>query len=521
MICKRSSLALVIIWLLFFRALPVDALNKVNNWNFATDASGWTAANNGAGTDLCGSATTTAGESTYATFGYSSGTFTAITPNTKGISVRGTITQTFIAPGTGTVKAKGRFDYYGNGNWWSDPNTTWIRLDIYDSTNTTYIGSLSCISFNSYQAWQTSAFSSDINLTGGTTYTIRATLRAQTKSNKTDPITLNIDNIIVNLAPTGLGGSAPVDNTDVSLDWSVSTAGTGAPGLHATTPYKVFRDGSSPVSTFLANAATNSYTDSSTGGNTTYYFALSDVDTNSIESPLSAEVSVLTKPGAPATPTFSNIQATSLSVGWTAPIGGSPNYRLERAPDVSGSPGSWQEIATPTITSYDDSGLSGATTYWYRVRGYNGTGNGAYSSAASVMTAAAISISLTTDGSVNFDYLSIGSTADTTPSGKNDVEIISVDSGPADLDIMSTNFTQGINTWTLNSANGDNLVKWEFSKDGSSWTTFASPDPALYAFDTNVAGGQTRNLYFRITMPTVTSSYEQYSSSVTVVASAP
>ncbi|MCI0473919.1 MAG: hypothetical protein L0Y76_10095, partial [Ignavibacteria bacterium] len=84
-----------------------------------------------------------------------------------------------------------------------------------------------------------------------------------------------------------------------------------------------------------------------------------------------------------------------------------------------------------------------------------------------------------------------------------------------------TNFTQGGNTWTLSTSNGINLAKWEFSKDGSSWTTFASPEPTTYEFDTNVSQGSTKTLYLRLTTPTQTASYLQYSSTVTVIASAP
>jgi len=132
----------------------------------------------------------------------------------------------------------------------------------------------------------------------------------------------------------------------------------------------------------------------------------------------------------------------------------------------------------------------------------------------------AVSISITTDGSVAFETIALEATQDTTAGGINDVETISVDSGPADLDVRSTNFTEGGNTWTLNTANGANQVKWEFSKNGTDWSTFAVVD-TLYALDTNVAQGQTRDLYLRITMPTSTNSYNQYSSTVTVVASAP
>lgn len=131
-----------------------------------------------------------------------------------------------------------------------------------------------------------------------------------------------------------------------------------------------------------------------------------------------------------------------------------------------------------------------------------------------------VSISINTDGSVAFETIALEATQDTTASGINDVETINVDSGPADLDVRSTNFTEGGNTWTLNTTNGANQVKWEFSKNGTDWSTFAVVD-TLYVLDTNVAQSQTRDLYLRITMPTSTNSYNQYSSTVTIIASAP
>jgi len=371
----------------------VEALNKVTNYNFPTDASGWTPTN-GDGTDVCGNSTSTT-ETVFEAFAYSdtvgnpSGSFQSqLNTTSNNVHRRGMITQTFIAPDSGTVKAKGIFDYYATGvSWNATANTSWIRLDLYDSTNATYIGNLGCVSFNSNQTWTTTAWSSDVNLTGGTTYTIRATLKNQNSS--TNGINdLHIDNVMVNLAPTGLSASAVAGTKNASLSW---TASTGDPGLNATTPYKVYRDTSSPVSTFLANATTNSYTDSSTTGNTTYYFAVTDVDTASTESPKSAEASVLTCPDTPGTPTFSGVTDTSITVNWTAPTGGAASYKVERAPDVSGSPGAWGGIATGvTGLSYTDNSppLTCNTTYWYRVRATNASGDGAYSGQGSQATSA-------------------------------------------------------------------------------------------------------------------------------------
>lgn len=134
------------------------------------------------------------------------------------------------------------------------------------------------------------------------------------------------------------------------------------------------------------------------------------------------------------------------------------------------------------------------------------------------ITHSAISITLSTDGTVAFGMLELGTTQNST--GISDVQTVSVDSGPADLDVKSSNFTEGGNTWILNTTNGDNQVKWESSKDGSAWTTFALID-TLYSLDVNVPQGETRDLHLQITMPTLSDSNGTYSSTVIIVASAP
>ncbi|PWB38910.1 MAG: hypothetical protein C3F02_01470 [Parcubacteria group bacterium] len=132
----------------------------------------------------------------------------------------------------------------------------------------------------------------------------------------------------------------------------------------------------------------------------------------------------------------------------------------------------------------------------------------------------AISISLTTDGSVNFGTLSENTTQDNTASGVNDVEVVSVDSGTAKLSIKSTVFTQGGNTWTLGASNGTNQVKWEFASSTTNWLTFSSAGTD-YTLESSVAAPNTRNIYLRLTTPSPSSWYTAFSASVTVTASAP
>lgn len=146
--------------------------------------------------------------------------------------------------------------------------------------------------------------------------------------------------------------------------------------------------------------------------------------------------------------------------------------------------------------------------------------NQVYAMYAEVTYTAAPSISLTTDGSVDFGTTQLDTTRDTTSSGINDPETVQVDSGPANLDVKSTSFSDGNNIWSLGDTNGTDKVLWEFSKDETNWTTFSQAD-TFYAFDANVAQGDTRTLYTRLTTPTSTSSFQQHSADVTILATSP
>lgn len=199
---------------------------------------------------------------------------------------------------------------------------------------------------------------------------------------------------------------------------------------------------------------------------------------------------------------------------------GSLSYQWQRS--AADSDADYSNISNATTSSYYDTGApsDGSGRYYKCVE--NADGATQQTSTADRGYKAVVAISLTTNGSVTFGALAASSTHDTTPSDHNDKETVRVDSGGlVDLDIRSTNFTQGANTWTLNTSHGPNQVKWEFaSTSPGTWTTFAVAD-TLYALDGNVAQDGTRDIYLRITMPSETSSYEQYGATVTIVASAP
>lgn len=498
--------------------LGVDALTQTTNWNFNGNSTGWTATN-GTGTDTCGQTTTSSGTN-MATFAYDgtignpAGSFKAVSGTVAATSYKGKITQTFVMPGSGTVKVKGRMDYYANSNKWSATVlSSWIRADIYDSTDTNFVTVLGCASFNSNQAWTTSAMSSNISLTGGTTYTIRVTFRALTKASSAGAITLAADNIIVTASPVGLTATATVGTSNTSLSWTVSTAGSGAPGLNAITPYKVYRDTSSPVMTFLGNATTNSFSDTSTNGNTTYYYAISNVDTNNIESPLASESAILTLPGAPGSPTFSNILDTSMRVNWTATTGGASSYKVERCTGSGCS--NFSEIGSGITNLYlDNYSLSPGTTYSFRIRGTNGSGDSAYSFAAEQATTATVSVAVTTDGNVAYGIVAPSANKSTidlahTQTAKNDGNVTE------NFNIMTSNAVDGT-TWTPGSSAGTNIYVHEFSTNGGvNWSVLST---GYQSFATGVTPNGTLSFDLRLTAPSSTSDYVQKNITVTIQA---
>ncbi|MGE5059094.1 MAG: fibronectin type III domain-containing protein [Betaproteobacteria bacterium] len=136
----------------------------------------------------------------------------------------------------------------------------------------------------------------------------------------------------------------------------------------------------------MACATTTSYTDTGLTGGTTYYYVVSAAysagpnaggeSADSIEA--SATPSGLAPPSVPAA-----ISATpgdsQVALSWSA-SSGATSYKVKRA-TVSGGP--YTTIATPSSTSYTNSGLTNGTTYYYVVSAVNSAGESGNSSQVS------------------------------------------------------------------------------------------------------------------------------------------
>ena len=142
------------------------------------------------------------------------------------------------------------------------------------------------------------------------------------------------------------------------------------------------------IGTAGANAA--SYADGGLSGSTTYVYRVRAYN-GSGDSDYSNTASATT-PAAPALPAApSGLTATAASrsqinLAWTDNASNEDGFKIERCKGATCT--NFAQIATVglNVTTYANTGLSAKTTYRYRVRAYNATGNSAYSNIANATT---------------------------------------------------------------------------------------------------------------------------------------
>ncbi len=94
--------------------------------------------------------------------------------------------------------------------------------------------------------------------------------------------------------------------------------------------------------------------------------------------PVWIDTSTNPAPAAPSGLSAAAASASQVNLTWRDNSTNETGFKIERK---TGSGGTYAQIATvgANVTSYQDTGLSAMTTYYYRVRAYNSGGNSAYS----------------------------------------------------------------------------------------------------------------------------------------------
>jgi hypothetical protein len=89
-------------------------------------------------------------------------------------------------------------------------------------------------------------------------------------------------------------------------------------------------------------------------------------------------------PGAPSALSATAVSSSQVNLQWVDNAGNETGFKIERSTDGV----NFSEIATvgANVTTYANTGLAGGTSYSYRVRAYNSSGNSGYSSPASATT---------------------------------------------------------------------------------------------------------------------------------------
>lgn len=178
--------------------------------------------------------------------------------------------------------------------------------------------------------------------------------------------------------PTGLWGSSTTSS--ITIYWTDNAQNE--------TAYYVYMDGGL-VATLGANATSHTQTGLTVG---IYYQFQVYCNNSYVTSGWSNSVSIFVgdPPAKPTDLTATATATTKIRLNWTDNASNEVDYHIEQS-STSGSAG-FAEITTVTanITTYEVTGLTTNTQYWFRVRAHNASGYSDYCTVATAVTFASI-----------------------------------------------------------------------------------------------------------------------------------
>ncbi|MGH8277325.1 MAG: fibronectin type III domain-containing protein, partial [Steroidobacteraceae bacterium] len=196
-------------------------------------------------------------------------------------------------------------------------------------------------------------------------------------------------------APTAPGNLAvtAVSSAQINLSWSASTETGGT-----IAQYLIERCQGAGCTSFaqIGTSAGTAFNDTGLAASTTYTYRVRAQDALNTIGPYSGTAAATTLapvvPTAPSGLTATAAGSTQINLTWgvSTETGGTiAQYLIERCQGAGCT--SFAQIGTSAGTAFNDAGLTGSTSYSYRVRAKDAVNNtGPYSSVASVSTAAPV-----------------------------------------------------------------------------------------------------------------------------------
>lgn len=314
-------------------------------------------------------------------------------------------------------------------------------------------------------------FFNDTGLVPGTNYLyrVRATnaLGDSAYSNQASATTL----VPPPSAPAGLTATA-ASSSQINLTWTDVANETG---------FKIERKtgaGGSYAQVATVAAGVTSYSNTGLAGGTTYFYRIRATNSGG-DSAYSSEANATTLLGAPAAPaTLSAVAVSSNQINLTwADVSNETGFKIERK---TGATGTYSQIATTTagVLTYNNTGLTPGTAYYYRVRATNAAGDSPYSPEASAIPSVPTFRSASSAGATSgVQSLVIGKPAGTV---QGDVMVAAVAIRPSNATITASGWTL-VRRLNNSSGNPNSLAVY--------YKVASSSEPSSYTFTLTASNG--------------------------------